>query len=50
MEPPGLRALGSKGSVRYWLTPPGLFEGLPAQGSYVVSLRWRGTAPFGAMI
>ena len=36
MEPPGLRALGSKGSVRYWLTPPGLFEGLPAQGSYVV--------------
>ena len=34
--PPGLRALGSKGSVWYRLTPPGLFEGLPAQGSYVV--------------
>ena len=34
--PPGLRALGSKDSVRYRLTPPGLFEGLPAQGSYVV--------------
>ena len=28
-------------------SPPGLFEGF-AQGSYKVSLRWRGMAPFGA--
>ena len=47
MAPPGLTALGAKGSVRDRLTPPGPFEGC-AQGSYEVSLRWRGTAPYGA--
>ena len=41
-QPPGLSALGCQGSVRDRLTPTGLFEGLPAQGSYIVSLRWRG--------
>ena len=35
-QPPGLWALGCQGSVRDRLTPPGLFEGLAAQGSYVV--------------
>ena len=47
MAPPGLTALGAKGSVRDRLTPPGRVEG-SAQGSYEVSLRWRGTAPLGA--
>ena len=46
-QPPGLSALGCQGSVRDRLTPTGLFEGLAAQGSYIVSLRWRGTAPYG---
>ena len=49
MAPPGLSALGAKGSVRDRLTPPGPVEGLPAQGSYIASLRWRGgrlPAPF----
>ena len=49
MAPPGLSALGAKGSVRNRLTPPGLVEGLPAQGSYIASLRWRSgrlPAPF----
>ena len=41
-QPPGLSTLGCQGSVRDRLTPPGLFEGLAAQGSYIVSLRWRG--------
>ena len=44
MAPPGLSALGAKGSVRDRLTPPGRVEG-SALGSYIVSLRWRGTAP-----
>ena len=44
MAPPGLTALGAKGSVRDRLTPPGRVEG-SALGSYIVSLRWRGTAP-----
>ena len=37
MEPPGLTPLGTKGSVRDRLPPPGLFEGF-AQGSYKASL------------
>ena len=41
----GPLALGAKGSVRDRLTPPGRVEG-SALGSYIVSLRWRGTAPF----
>ena len=41
MAPPGLTALGAKGSVRDRLTPPGRVEG-SALGSYEVSLRWRG--------
>ena len=47
MAPPGLTALGAKGSVRDRLTPPGRVEG-SALGRYIVSLRWRGTAPFRA--
>ena len=43
MAPPGLSALGAKGSVRDRLTPPGRVECF-ALGSYIVSLRWRGTA------
>jgi len=43
----GPLALGAKGSVRDRLTPPGRVEG-SALGSYIVSLRWRGTAPFRA--
>ena len=41
MAPPGLTALGAKGSVRDRLTPPGRVEG-SALGRYEVSLRWRG--------
>ncbi len=44
MAPPGLTALGAKGSVRDRLTPPGRVEG-SALGRYEVPLRWRGTAP-----
>ena len=47
MAPPGLTALGAKGSVRDRLTPPGRVE-CSALGRYEVSLRWRGTAPYGA--
>ena len=46
MAPPGLTALGAKGSVRVRLTPPGRVE-CSAQGSYIVSLRWRGGRPYG---
>ena len=46
MAPPGLTALGAKGSVRDRLTPPGRVEG-SALGRYIVSLRWRGGRPFG---
>ena len=35
----GPLALGAKGSVRDRLTPPGLVEGLPAQGSYIVAVK-----------
>ena len=31
-------------------SPPGQVEGLPAQGSYIVSLRWRGGRPSGAIL
>ena len=47
-QPPGLTALGAKGSVRDRLTPPGRVEG-SALGSYIVSLRWRGGRPSGAI-
>ena len=46
MAPPGLTALGAKGSVRDRLTPPGRVE-CSALGRYIVSLRWRGGRPFG---
>ena len=46
MAPPGLTALGAKGSVRDRLTPPGRVEG-SALGRYIVSLRWRGGRPLG---
>ena len=46
MAPPGLSALGAKGSVRDRLTPPGRVEG-SALGSYIAPLRWRGGRPFG---
>ena len=46
MAPPGLTALGAKGSVRDRLTPPGRVEG-SALGSYEVPLRWRGGRPQG---
>ena len=46
MAPPGLTALGAKGSVRDRLTPPGRVEG-SALGRYEVSLRWRGGRPLG---
>ena len=39
-----MTALGCQGSVRDRLTPPGRVEG-SALGRYIVSLRWRGTAP-----
>ena len=38
MAPPGLTALGAKGSVRDRLTPPGRVEG-SALGRYIVPLR-----------
>ena len=44
MAPPGLSALGAKGSVRDRLTPPGRVEG-SALGRYIVSLRLRGGRP-----
>ena len=44
MAPPGLSALGAKGSACDRLTPYRRVEG-SALGSYIVSLRWRGTAP-----
>ena len=47
MAPPGLTALGAKGSVRDRLRLTGGLRAF-AQGSYEVSLRWRGTAPYGA--
>ena len=47
MAPPGLTALGAKGSVLDRLTPPGRVEG-SALGSYEAPLRWRGTAPLWA--
>ena len=43
----GPLALGCQGSVRDRLTPPGRVEAL-ALGRYIVSLRWRGRAPFRA--
>ena len=46
MAPPGLTALGAKGSIRDRLTPPGRVEG-SALGRYIVSLRWRGERPLG---
>ena len=47
MAPPGLTALGAKGSACDRLRLTGGLRAL-ALGSYVVSLRWRGTAPFRA--
>ena len=44
MAPPGLTALGAKGSVRDRLTPPGRVEG-SALGRYEVPFHWGGTAP-----
>ena len=49
MAPPGLTALGAKGSVRDRLTPPGRVEG-SALGRYEAPLRWGGMAPFGAPV
>ena len=46
MAPPGLTALGAKGSVRDRLTPPGRVEG-SALGSYEAPLRWRCGRPYG---
>ncbi len=46
MAPPGLSALGAKGSVRDRLMPPGRVE-CSALGRYIVPLRWRGERPFG---
>ena len=46
MAPPGLTALGAKGSVRDRLTPPGRVEG-SALGRYIVPLRWEGGRPWG---
>ncbi len=46
MAPPGLTALGAKGSVRDRLTPPGRVEG-SALGRYEAPLRWRGGRPYG---
>ena len=45
MAPPGLTALGAKGSACERLRLTGSLRA-SAQGSYEVSLRWRGTAPF----
>ena len=47
MAPPGLSALGAKGSVRDRLTPTGRVEGF-ALGRYIVPLRWEGMTPFRA--
>ena len=47
MAPPGLTALGAKGSVRDRLPPPGRVEG-SALGRYEAPLRWRGRAPLWA--
>ena len=44
MAPPGLSALGAKGSACDRLRLTGGLRA-PALGSYIVSLRWRGTAP-----
>ena len=44
MAPPGLTALGAKGSACDRLRLTGGLRA-PALGSYIVSLRWRGTAP-----
>ena len=44
MAPPGLTALGAKGSACDRLRLTGGLRAL-ALGSYIVSLRWRGTAP-----
>ena len=44
MAPPGLSALGAKGSACDRLRLTGSLRA-SAQGSYEVSLRWRGTAP-----
>ena len=46
MAPPGLTALGAKGSACDRLRLTGGLRA-PALGSYIVSLRWRGTAPYG---
>ena len=45
MAPPGLSALGAKGSACDRLRLTGGLSAF-ALGSYIVSLRWRGTAPF----
>ena len=46
MAPPGLTALGAKGSACDRLRLTGRLRA-SAQGSYEVSLRWRGRRPFG---
>ena len=46
MAPPGLTALGAKGSACDRLTPPGRVEG-SALGRYIVPLRWRSGRPWG---
>ena len=47
MAPPGLAALGCQGSACDRLRLTGRLRAF-ALGSYIVSLRWRGTAPFRA--
>ena len=47
MAPPGLTALGAKGSACDRLRLTGGLRAF-ALGSYIVSLRWRGTAPLRA--
>ena len=49
MAPPGLTALGAKGSACDRLRLTGGLRAF-ALGRYIVSLRWRGTAPFGGAI
>ena len=48
MAPPGLTALGAKGSACERRRLTGGLRAL-ALGRYIVSLRWRGTAPSGAI-
>ena len=48
MAPPGLSALGAKGSVRDRLTPPGRVEGFRPREVYSIAAlaRWALSAPF----